>query len=211
MEFSRQVYWSGLPFPSLGGLPGPGIESVLLASSMLAGGFFHHCATWEDQIRHRQWTILITQLNTCWNNDWQCGTLEIPQNNGVMPTLYIRLAIQNNAVLSSPSPSISTATIWMMVVLFYPREQNVLHKLERDFSQLLKKLAHRIWGVAEGKDSEWLTKQQYSLRWYFGFLRSNPTKGVPTPTNSAPDTSWVSSSLPQFWYIYPKMVSCSIG
>ena len=26
MEFSRQEYWSGLPFPSLGNLPHPGIE-----------------------------------------------------------------------------------------------------------------------------------------------------------------------------------------
>ena len=26
MGFSRQVCWSGLPFPSLGGLPDPGIE-----------------------------------------------------------------------------------------------------------------------------------------------------------------------------------------
>ena len=26
MEFSRQVYWSGLPFPSPGDLPDPGIE-----------------------------------------------------------------------------------------------------------------------------------------------------------------------------------------
>ena len=26
MEFSRQEYWSGLPFPSLGDLPDPGIE-----------------------------------------------------------------------------------------------------------------------------------------------------------------------------------------
>ena len=26
MEFSRQEYWSGLPFPSLGDLPKPGIE-----------------------------------------------------------------------------------------------------------------------------------------------------------------------------------------
>ena len=26
MEFSRQVYWSGFPFPSPGGLPDPGIE-----------------------------------------------------------------------------------------------------------------------------------------------------------------------------------------
>ena len=27
MEFSRQVYWSGLPFPSSGDLPNPGLES----------------------------------------------------------------------------------------------------------------------------------------------------------------------------------------
>ena len=27
MGFSRQEYWSGLPFPSLGDLPDPGIES----------------------------------------------------------------------------------------------------------------------------------------------------------------------------------------
>jgi len=28
MEFSRQEYWSGLPFPSPGDLPDPGIEPV---------------------------------------------------------------------------------------------------------------------------------------------------------------------------------------
>ena len=28
MEFSRQEYWSGLPFPSPGDLPNPGIETV---------------------------------------------------------------------------------------------------------------------------------------------------------------------------------------
>ena len=28
MEFSRQEYWSGLPFPSLEDLPDPGIEAV---------------------------------------------------------------------------------------------------------------------------------------------------------------------------------------
>ena len=29
MEFSRQQYWSGLPFPSPGDLPDPGIEPAL--------------------------------------------------------------------------------------------------------------------------------------------------------------------------------------
>ena len=31
MEFSRQEYWSGLPFPYPGDLPDPGIESLSLA------------------------------------------------------------------------------------------------------------------------------------------------------------------------------------
>ena len=37
MEFSKQGYWSGLPFPSLGHLPDPRIEPP---SPALAGGFF---------------------------------------------------------------------------------------------------------------------------------------------------------------------------
>ena len=37
MGFSRQEYWSGLPFPSPGDLPDPGIEPV---SPALAGEFF---------------------------------------------------------------------------------------------------------------------------------------------------------------------------
>ena len=40
MEFSRQEYWSGLPFPTPGDLPDPGIEPTSLASPALAGGFF---------------------------------------------------------------------------------------------------------------------------------------------------------------------------
>ena len=40
MGFSRQEYWSGLPFPPPGDLPDPGIELVSLASPALAGVFF---------------------------------------------------------------------------------------------------------------------------------------------------------------------------
>ena len=74
MEFPRQEYWSGLPFPSpedlpnpgikhrspamqadslptdLQGkpdLPNPGIEPASLTSLALAGGFFPTSATWE--------------------------------------------------------------------------------------------------------------------------------------------------------------------
>jgi len=38
MEFSRQEYRSGLPFPSGGDLPNPGTEAASLASPALADG-----------------------------------------------------------------------------------------------------------------------------------------------------------------------------
>ena len=46
--FSRQEYWSGLPFPSLGDLPNPGIEHE---SPALQAGFYHlsyQLRTWQQ-------------------------------------------------------------------------------------------------------------------------------------------------------------------
>ena len=40
MGFSRQEYWSGLPFPTLGDLPDPGIEPISLKSLELTGRSF---------------------------------------------------------------------------------------------------------------------------------------------------------------------------
>ena len=40
MEFHRQEYWSGLPFPPPGDLPNPGMELRSSASASLAGRFF---------------------------------------------------------------------------------------------------------------------------------------------------------------------------
>ena len=47
MTFPRQEYWSGLPFPSPGDLPDPGMELVSLVSPTLAGGFFTIELHWE--------------------------------------------------------------------------------------------------------------------------------------------------------------------
>ena len=43
MEFSRQEYYSGLPFPSPGDLPDPGVEPTSFTSPALAGRFFTPC------------------------------------------------------------------------------------------------------------------------------------------------------------------------
>ena len=44
MEFSRQEYWSGLPFPTPGDLPDPGMELVSLMAPALVGRLLplHH-------------------------------------------------------------------------------------------------------------------------------------------------------------------------
>ena len=72
MGFSRQGYWSGVPFPTSGDLPDPGTEPVSLVSPALAGGFCHHCVTWEyahiieyylTTKRKRNLTYAITGMN----------------------------------------------------------------------------------------------------------------------------------------------------
>ena len=50
MEFSRQEYWSGLPFPLPEDLPDPGIKPMSLKSPKLSGGLFTTSATWEAPI-----------------------------------------------------------------------------------------------------------------------------------------------------------------
>ena len=49
MGFSRQQYWSGLPCPTLGDLPDPGLEpeSLKYPSLALADRFFATSTTWE--------------------------------------------------------------------------------------------------------------------------------------------------------------------
>ena len=50
MGFSRQEYWSGLPFPPPGDLPDPRIKTMLLTSPASAGRFFTTSTIWEIQV-----------------------------------------------------------------------------------------------------------------------------------------------------------------
>ena len=45
--FSRQEYWSGLPFPPPGDLLDPGIEAASRMSPALVGVFFTTTTTWD--------------------------------------------------------------------------------------------------------------------------------------------------------------------
>ena len=59
MEFSRQEYWSGLPFPTPGGLPDPGIKAVS-CSSCTGGQILYNCATWEAYT----WSVLCVNYTS---------------------------------------------------------------------------------------------------------------------------------------------------
>ena len=65
MGFSRQEYWSGLPFPPPGDLPNPGIEPESLTSPALAGRFFTTSTTLEAlTIYKQQQTTLVWPLQS---------------------------------------------------------------------------------------------------------------------------------------------------
>ena len=47
MEFSRQEYWSRVPFHTPGDLLDPGVKPTSLASPALIGRFFTSSTTWQ--------------------------------------------------------------------------------------------------------------------------------------------------------------------
>ena len=53
MEFSSYEYWSGLPFPSPGDLPDPGIQPASLESPALASGFFTSANSYSNGLESK--------------------------------------------------------------------------------------------------------------------------------------------------------------
>ena len=58
VEFSRQEYWSGLPCPSPGDLPDPGVKPTSLTSPSLAGGFLSIGGVILFQDQHISWGLV---------------------------------------------------------------------------------------------------------------------------------------------------------
>ena len=67
MEFSRQEYWSGLPFPPPGDLPDPGVELMSLASPALVADFLqlNHLGVPSVQVQfiHIQFCMISHCMN----------------------------------------------------------------------------------------------------------------------------------------------------
>ena len=76
MEFSRQEYWSGLPLPSPGDLPNPGVESV---SSALAGMFFTTEPPGKVKESELLYGVRPGHLRQMWSQgfSWLCEFLQV--------------------------------------------------------------------------------------------------------------------------------------
>jgi len=75
MEFSRQEYWSELPFPSPGDFPDLGIEPGSLA---LQADFFNSLSYEENSVK----TIVYTKMEGRWEreaeNKWEGKQAKVP-------------------------------------------------------------------------------------------------------------------------------------
>ena len=82
MGFSRQEYWSGLPFPPPGDPPHPGIEPLSPESSALAGSFFTTEPPGKSYylILPLKWLTAIKVTQALFLRNWGCKILRKKTN-----------------------------------------------------------------------------------------------------------------------------------
>ena len=103
MEFARREYWRGLPFPSPGDLPHPGIEPTSPASLALVGISFTTSATWEAlQFQHSGSLIFIAAFGLFSCDMWDL--VPRPRPPGKSPPLVL-----NANIRTDPAPSTAEA------------------------------------------------------------------------------------------------------
>ena len=105
VEFSRQEYWTGLPFPAPGDFPDSGIEPPSLASLALAGRFF--TATWEAPYVYKLSSVAQSCLTL--RDPMNRSTPDLPVHHKLPEFTQTHAhrvgdAIQPSYPLSSPSP-----------------------------------------------------------------------------------------------------------
>ena len=108
MGFPRQEYWSGLPFPSPGDLPIPGIKLKSLESPALAGGCFTTEPPGMSFSRYRRCCSVAQSCPTvCSHMD--CSTPSFPVRHSLLELAqthvhWVSDAIQPPHTLSSLAP-----------------------------------------------------------------------------------------------------------
>ena len=92
MEFSRQEYWSGLPFPPPGDLLNPGIKPEFFTSPALAGRFF------TIQFSSVQSLSCVQLFVTPWTTARQ-ASLSITNSRSLLRLMSIELVMPSNHLI----------------------------------------------------------------------------------------------------------------
>jgi len=109
MEFSRQKYWSGLPFPSSGDIPESGIEPE---SPALAGGFFISVPPGKPIVRMSGTTKWCQEFQA-WDLEGVGTDLEHPKNqsDGLL-SIDWDVSLQNSLCWKQNLNSDTTSIHW---------------------------------------------------------------------------------------------------
>ena len=100
MEFSRQEYWNGLPLPSPGDLPNPGIKPASLMFPALAGGMLAPSGKPPKEVSSVQFSSVqslshVRLSATPWTAALQ-ATLSITNSHNLPKLMSIELVMPSN-------------------------------------------------------------------------------------------------------------------
>ena len=134
--FSRQGYWSGLPFPSLGDLPYQRIEPMFLMSPALAGRFCTIRIMWKRDSR-LLWKWVTTAGGILEGTSWWICVLRgdvCPLNFSASVPNLVAIRTQGHALCYCSKMPISNiqkqvhlkrnilSTLYKLAILFYWKE-----------------------------------------------------------------------------------------
>ena len=130
MEFSRKEYWSGLPFPSPGDLPNPGIEPVSLASPALAGRLFTtvHLESTEQRLHSVQLLSHVQLFVTPWAAADQ-ASLSITNSRSLLKLMSVESVVASNHLILC-HPLLLLPSILPSIRVF-PNESVISHQVAK--------------------------------------------------------------------------------
>ena len=102
IEFSRQEYWSRLPFLSPGDLPDSGIKSMFLTSPALAGGFSTTMPPRKPILKYLSLNLLLRFIR---------GPMTININSKRLPINYFLESCDGCHGSESESPSVMSNSL----------------------------------------------------------------------------------------------------
>ena len=115
-----QEYWSGLPCPSPGNLPSPGIEPESLMSLALAGRLFTMSATWEASCLISGNCFCFFFLIFYFLTLQYCISFAIYQNESAT-------GIHVFPILNPPPSSLPIPSLWVIPV-HQPQASSIVHR-----------------------------------------------------------------------------------